>query len=96
MKMLLLAALAAGTMVVAAGPAQARDGCGPGFHRGYYGRCFPNGGPGRWGPPPPPPGPVMVGPGGPAVGVFYEGRGYWDGHRYWRHRDHWHGGWRYR
>jgi hypothetical protein len=32
----------------------------------------------------------------PAIGVFYAGRGYWDGHRYWRHREHWHGGWRYR
>lgn len=33
---------------------------------------------------------------GPSIGVFYAGRGYWDGHRYWGHREHWHGGWRYR
>lgn len=33
---------------------------------------------------------------GPRIGVFYTGRGWWDGHRYWRHRDRWHGGWRYR
>jgi hypothetical protein len=34
--------------------------------------------------------------GGPRIGVFYGGRGWWDGHRYWGHRDRWHGGWRYR
>jgi len=33
---------------------------------------------------------------GPRVGVFYHGRGWWDGHRYWGHRYRWHGGWRYR
>jgi len=33
---------------------------------------------------------------GPRIGVFYHGRGWWDGHRYWGHR-YWHGGhWRYR
>jgi hypothetical protein len=30
------------------------------------------------------------------IGTYYHGRGYWDGHRYWQHRDRWHGGWRYR
>ena len=25
-----------------AGAAEARDGCGPGFHRGFYGYCRPN------------------------------------------------------
>ena len=34
--------------------------------------------------------------GGPAIGVFYGGRGWWDGHRYWGNRYRWHGGWRYR
>lgn len=34
--------------------------------------------------------------GGPRIGVFYGGRGWWDGHRYWAHRERWHGGWRYR
>ncbi|HWA04051.1 MAG TPA: hypothetical protein VG819_11060 [Rhizomicrobium sp.] len=32
----------------------------------------------------------------PRIGVFYAGRGWWDGHRYWRHRERWHGHWRYR
>lgn len=84
-KTVLLAALAA-TAVTAVSPAEAAQGCGPGFHRGPYGHCRPNGGPG----------PVVVAPGGLIVDRYYEGRGYWDGHRYWRHRDRWHGGWRYR
>lgn len=32
----------------------------------------------------------------PAIGVYYHGRGWWDGHRYWGHRYSSHGGWRYR
>ena len=32
----------------------------------------------------------------PRIGVFYTGRGWWDGHRYWAHRERWHGHWRYR
>lgn len=39
---------------------------------------------------------VAVGIGGPRIGVFYTGRGWWDGHRYWGHRERWHGRWRYR
>ena len=35
-------------------------------------------------------GPTLV------VGNFYAGHGYWDGRRYWQHRDRFHGGWRYR
>ncbi|GJD46707.1 MULTISPECIES: hypothetical protein [Methylobacterium] len=34
-------ALAAG-LVTAGSAAEARDGCGPGFHRGFYGWCRPN------------------------------------------------------
>ncbi len=33
---------------------------------------------------------------GPRIGVFYPGRGYWDGRRYWQHRYRHHNGWRYR
>ena len=88
MKFVLLAALAAGTLMTATVPADAAQGCGPGFHRGPYGRCFPNGrGYGRG-----------YGPGGPVlvVGNFYPGRGYWDGHRYYHNRFRNGGGWRYR
>ena len=86
MKALIAAALAAGVAMAGASAADARDGCGPGFHRGYYGHCRPNDGPrayavGR---------PVLV------VDHFYPGRGYWDGHRYWQRRERDHDGWRYR
>ena len=86
MKKLLAVVLATGVAIVAVAPANARDGCGRGYHRGPYGHCRPNFGPG----------PVIGVPGGPAIGVFYHGRGYWDGHRYWQRRERWHGGWRYR
>lgn len=83
MRKILTAALLVGAALGTASAAQARDGCGAGFHRGPWGHCRPNGYRGR----------VVV---APRIGVFYAGRGYWDGHRYWRHRDRWHGGWRYR
>lgn len=85
MRNLLLAGLAVSAATAVAAPADARQGCGPGFHRGYYGRCIPNRGYGVA----PRPGPLVV-------GVFYPGRGYWYGGRYWGHRYRWHGGWRYR
>ena len=84
MKAILAIALAAGAALVASSPADARQGCGPGFHRDYYGHCRPNRGPGV----------VAVAP-GLVIGNFYAGRGYWDGRRYWHHRRHWHGNWRY-
>ena len=74
------AALAGATAV------QARDGCGPGGHRGPYGHCRPNG----YGY-----GPAVIAP-GLVIGNFYAGRGYWDGHRYWQRRERWRDGWRYR
>jgi hypothetical protein len=85
MKTILALALA-GVALAGASVADARDGCGPGGHRGPYGHCRPNG----YGY-----GPGVVAP-GLIIGNFYAGRGYWDGHRYWGHRDRWHGGWRYR
>jgi hypothetical protein len=84
MKKLLFIALAASAAVTSIAPAEARQGCGPGFHRGPYGACRPNRGP------------AVVAIGVPRIGVFYHGRGYWNGRRYWAHRDRWHGGWRYR
>lgn len=84
MRKITLLALAAAACFAAVAPAEARDGCGIGFHRGPYGACRPNRGP------------VVVVPAGPRYGAFYPGRGYWDGRRYWMHRERWHGGWRYR
>jgi hypothetical protein len=83
MKMIFAIALAAGA-IVAISPAVARQGCGPGFHRGPYGHCRPNRGD------------RVVLPGGLVIGNFYAGRGYWDGHRYWHRRERWHDRWRYR
>lgn len=84
MRKITLLAIAAAACFTAISPAEASGGCGIGFHRGPYGYCRPDGRP------------VVVVPVGPAYGTFYPGRGYWDGHRYWVHREWWHGGWRYR
>lgn len=82
--LLISAALAGAATLAAAAPAEARQGCGPGFHRGYHDRCVPNrAGPGYRQP-------VLV------VGNFYRGQGYWDGRRYWQHRYRYNNGWRYR
>ena len=43
MKTLFAAVLVAGT-IAGFGTADAAGGCGPGFHRGPYGGCRPNGG----------------------------------------------------
>ena len=85
MNKILAIAIAAGLTVGATGVASARDGCGPGFHRGPYGRCNPNRGGGA----------VIVRP-GIVIGQFYPGRGYWDGRRYYQHRYRYHNDWRYR
>ena len=82
MKKIILTALATSALIAGVSSADAAQGCGPGFHRGYYGRCIPYGGP--------------VFYGAPRIGIFYPGRGYWYGGRYWGHRYGWHGGWRYR
>jgi hypothetical protein len=87
MKTIFTLALAAVATIAATSSADARDGCGRGYHRGPYGHCRPNW---RNGPA------IVVAPGGLVIDRWYEGRGYWDGHRYWMHRDRWHGGWRYR
>ena len=88
MNKIVTTALAVGTAVAAfaAIPADAREGCGRGYHRGNYGRCIPNG---RVA--------VVREPGVRLViGNFYDGRGYWDGRRYYQHRYRYNNGWRYR
>ena len=87
MRMIVLSLLAAGSALAAAAPAMARDGCGDGFHRGPHGRCHPNRGP-VYGAPAPS---VRL-----VIGNYYPRRGYWDGRRYYWHRERWRGGWRYR
>lgn len=84
MKKLFAVAFVAAVALGVGSPAQARGGCGEGWHPGPYGHhCFRNTGGEA----------VVVAPG---IGVFVTGHGYWDGRRYWWHRDRWHGGWRYR
>ena len=91
MKTSLLLALAATATTLAAAPqvAQARDGCGRGYHENRYGRCVLNRdyrynrGYHR--------NRVVL-----TIGQYYPGQGYWDGQRYWRERYRYHNGWRYR
>ncbi|UMY16710.1 hypothetical protein MMB17_18825 [Methylobacterium organophilum] len=93
-KLALPFALSLGLLAAASG-AEARDGCGPGFHRGYYGWCRPNLGVRAYG----------YGPVYPRFG-YHRWYGYrWhDGYRYRWHRGYawhhggfrhagWHGGW---
>jgi hypothetical protein len=85
MKTLMMLALAAGLSLGTASTAMAREGCGPGGHRGPYGHCRPNRGTR-----------VVVTPnGGFVVGNYYRGRGYWDGRGWYHHRRRWHNSWRY-
>ena len=89
MKTITAIALATIATVAAASSANAAEGCGGGYHRGPRGHCRPNWNHG-------PRAAVVVPGGGLVIDQWYPGRGYWDGHRYWMHRDRWHGGWRYR
>jgi hypothetical protein len=67
--------------LVAAAPANARQGCGPGFHRAPNGMCRPN----RDGQTE-----VYV------VGRYYPGHGYWYNNRWWHNRYRYRHMWRYR
>lgn len=80
MKKFFATALTLGMMLGTAGAASAAQGCGPGWHRDPWGHCRPDRAP--------PGGVVVVAP-GLIIGHYYNGHGYWDGHRYWQHR-HWH------
>jgi len=97
MRKTIIGIVAVAAVLGMASSAEAAQGCGIGFHRGPYGYCRPNRGPVVTAPEPVvAPGPVVAVPGPLALGVYYPGRGWWDGHRYWWHRYPWHGGWRYR
>ena len=83
-KTLLFAIAAAGAAMVAAPQADARQGCGTGYHRTPRGHCVMNRNWHRGGRT------TLV------IGNYYPNQGYWDGRRYWQHRYRWHNGWRYR
>jgi hypothetical protein len=83
MKFVTAFGLASTIALVAMSPAQARQGCGRGFHRAPNGMCRPNG-------PYRPGGQVWV------VGRYYPGHGYWYNNRWWHRRYREHNEWRYR
>ena len=76
-----LIALAAAAVVAsaAASPAQARQGCGPGFHRAPNGMCRPNRGMREQ----------------YVEGRYYAGQGYWWHSRWHQHRQRRNGVWIY-
>jgi hypothetical protein len=80
MKAIAVIGLATVLAIGSASTAEARQGCGVGFHRTIRGRCVPNRGRRV----------VWV------SGRYYPGRGYWYGGRWYHHRYRWHHGWRYR
>jgi hypothetical protein len=73
MKTLTAIGLASVVALAAVSPAQARQGCGPGYHRGPYGHCRPNAGQQVF----------VVGQYYPGRGYWYQGR--WWHNRYRRH-----------
>jgi hypothetical protein len=79
MKTLIALGLATAIAGIAAVPAQAREGCGQGFHRAMNGMCRPNRGPQmRW-----------------LEGHYYPNRGYWYQNRWYQHRHRRNGVWIY-
>ena len=79
MKTLIALGLATAIAGVAAAPAQAREGCGPGFHRAWNGMCRANRGTeARW-----------------IEGHYYAGQGYWWNNRWYQHRHRRNGVWIY-
>ena len=79
MKALIALGAAAIIGIAAATPAQARQGCGPGFHRAFNGMCRPNRGTAiRY-----------------VEGQFYAGRGYWWHNRWYHRRHRRNGVWIY-
>jgi hypothetical protein len=79
MKALAVLGLASVVALAAASPADARQGCGPGFHRIPNGRCVPNRNQQmRW-----------------VEGRYYAGRGYWWHNQWRQHRQRRNGVWIY-
>jgi hypothetical protein len=79
MKTLIAIGLASVIAATAAVPAQAREGCGPGFHRAFNGMCRPNRG-------------TMA---RRIEGQYYRGQGYWWHNRWYQRRHRRHGVWIY-
>jgi hypothetical protein len=80
MRTLIALAAAAVVATAAASPADARQGCGPGFHRAPNGMCRPNRGGMR----------VQY-----VEGRYYRGQGYWWHNAWHQRRQHRNGVWIY-
>jgi hypothetical protein len=79
MKTLIALGLATAIAGIAAAPAEARQGCGTGFHRAMNGTCRPNRGTrARW-----------------IEGHYYRGQGYRWHNRWYQHRHRRNGVWIY-
>jgi hypothetical protein len=77
--LLAIGAAAVAMTALPATPASAREGCGPGFHRGPAGNCRPNRGTQmRW-----------------MEGHYYRGQGYWHQNRWYHQRHRNNGTWVY-
>ena len=78
MKLAIALGVVSGAALAASAPAEARQGCGTGFHRAPNGRCVPNRGQ-RW----------VVGRYYPGQGYWYNNR-WWKSryrhHNVWRYR----------
>jgi hypothetical protein len=81
MKALAVLGLATVIAIGSASAADARQGCGAGFHRNMRGRCVPN---------------MRQRAEVFVVGRYYPGRGYWYDGGWWHHRYRHHNIWRYR
>ena len=81
MKFVIALAAVSSISLVSASPADARQGCGPGFHRAPNGMCRPNRD-----------GQTQV----YVVGRYYPGHGYWYNNRWWHNRYRQRNMWRYR
>jgi len=80
MKVLMMVGMASAIAIAAAAPADARQGCGRGFHRAPNGVCVANRG-----------GMQVY-----AVGRYYPGHGYWYNNQWYPRRYRYGHGWRYR
>ena len=82
MKILAALGVASAIATIASTPAEARQGCGPGFHRAYNGMCRPNRD-------------MQMRRMQYVEGRYYGGHGYWYHNRWYQHRHRRNGVWIY-
>ena len=82
MKILAALGVASAIAMITSTPAEARQGCGPGFHRAYNGMCRPNLD-------------MQMRRMQYVEGRYYGGHGYWYHNRWYQHRHRRNGVWIY-